>query len=99
MAYSVNAPGSLSCAVMYFTPSILELAGFHNKRTALLVAMLPAGVNALGTVAGAFAIDRAGRRCVGNPCEGHCRAADAGFASSVGNSQWLAMHVIASTPS
>ncbi|KAK9802634.1 hypothetical protein WJX73_008174 [Symbiochloris irregularis] len=48
--------------VMYFTPSILELAGFHNKRTALLVAMLPAGVNALGTVAGAFAIDRMGRR-------------------------------------
>ena len=47
---------------MYFTPSILELAGFHNKRTALLVAMLPAGVNAAGTVVGAFAIDRAGRR-------------------------------------
>jgi Sugar (and other) transporter len=38
--------------VMYFTPAILELAGFQDKRTALLMAMLPAGVNATGTVAG-----------------------------------------------
>ena len=53
--------------VMYFTPSILELAGFHDKRTALLVAMLPAGVNALGTVAGGYAIERAGRRWAPNP--------------------------------
>lgn len=49
-------------AVMYFTPSILELAGFHNKRTALLVAMLPAAVNAAGSIAGAYLIDRTGRR-------------------------------------
>lgn len=51
---------------MYFTPSILELAGFRNKRTALLVALLPAGVNAAGTVVGALAIDHAGRRW--GPC-------------------------------
>ncbi len=28
--------------VMYYTPAILELAGFHDKRSALLIAMLPA---------------------------------------------------------
>ncbi|GAB4816004.1 hypothetical protein N2152v2_003050 [Parachlorella kessleri] len=46
--------------VMYYTPAILELAGFHNKQTALLWALLPAGVNALGTVVGMFCIDRQG---------------------------------------
>ncbi|EIE20094.1 general substrate transporter [Coccomyxa subellipsoidea C-169] len=48
--------------VMYYTPVILELAGLHDKRTALLVAMAPAAVNALGTVVGMVAIDRCGRR-------------------------------------
>ena len=28
--------------VMYYTPAILELAGFRDKRSALLIAMLPA---------------------------------------------------------
>ncbi len=27
---------------MYYTPAILELAGFRDKRSALLIAMLPA---------------------------------------------------------
>ncbi|CAL8471078.1 g10620 [Coccomyxa elongata] len=48
--------------VMYYTPVILELAGVHNKRTALLVAMAPAAVNALGTVVGMVSIDKCGRR-------------------------------------
>ena len=29
--------------VMYYTPAILELAGFRDKRSALLIALLPAG--------------------------------------------------------
>ncbi|KAK9829082.1 hypothetical protein WJX72_003793 [[Myrmecia] bisecta] len=48
--------------VMYYTPAILELAGFHDKRTALLVAMGPAAVNAVGTLLGMWHIDRCGRR-------------------------------------
>ncbi|BDA45323.1 probable inositol transporter 2 [Coccomyxa sp. Obi] len=48
--------------VMYYTPVILELAGVHNKRTALLVAMAPAAVNALGTAVGMVTIDKCGRR-------------------------------------
>ncbi len=48
---------------MYYTPAILQLAGVTNKRTALLVALFPAAVNAGGTLVGMAAIDRCGRRC------------------------------------
>ena len=47
---------------MYYTPTILSLAGITNNRTALLVAMGPALVNAAGTVIGMIHIDRTGRR-------------------------------------
>ena len=45
----------------YFTPSLLQLAGVGNQ-TALLLAMLPALTNALGTLVGMRVIDRCGRR-------------------------------------
>ena len=48
--------------VMYFAPSILALAGFSSPRSAVLVAMAPAAVNALGTIVGMRLIDRLGRR-------------------------------------
>uniref|UniRef100_A0A061R4J4 MFS transporter, SP family, solute carrier family 2 (Myo-inositol transporter), member 13 n=1 Tax=Tetraselmis sp. GSL018 TaxID=582737 RepID=A0A061R4J4_9CHLO len=48
--------------VMYFTPAILEMAGFRDKRQQLLAAMLPAGTNAAGTLVGLYTIDRFGRR-------------------------------------
>jgi Sugar (and other) transporter len=48
--------------VMYYTPAILQLAGVTDKRTALLVALIPAAVNAGGTLVGMAAIDRCGRR-------------------------------------
>lgn len=48
--------------VMYYTPAILALAGFRDKRTALLVAMLPAAVNSVGTLVGMWQIDKCGRR-------------------------------------
>ena len=49
--------------IMYFAPSILGLAGFQSPRSAVLASVLPAAVNALGTVVGMRLIDRAGRRC------------------------------------
>lgn len=49
-------------ALQYYTPAILELAGFRDNRTALLVAMLPAAVNSLGTLIGMWQIDKCGRR-------------------------------------
>lgn len=48
--------------VMYFAPSILGLAGFQSPRSAVLASVLPAAVNALGTVVGMRLIDQAGRR-------------------------------------
>lgn len=48
--------------VMYYSPSIMELAGFAAHRTALLLSLVVAAVNALGTVAGIVLIDRSGRR-------------------------------------
>ena len=52
---------------MYYTPAILQLAGIKHKRTALLVALVPAAVNAGGTLVGMAAIDRYGRRSVKVP--------------------------------
>eukprot|EP00210_Caulerpa_lentillifera_P001632 g1570.t1 len=48
--------------VMYYTPSILEIAGFVDKQQALLFSIFPALVNALGTLVGMWCIDRYGRR-------------------------------------
>ncbi|KAL4447774.1 hypothetical protein ABPG75_004993 [Micractinium tetrahymenae] len=47
--------------VMYFTPTILQLAGVP-KQAALLLALVPSATNALGTLVGLRAIDRHGRR-------------------------------------
>lgn len=38
--------------VMYYSPSIVELAGFASHQTALLLSLITSGLNALGTVVG-----------------------------------------------
>ncbi|KAL2622188.1 hypothetical protein R1flu_002393 [Riccia fluitans] len=48
--------------VMYYAPSIVELAGYASHQTALLLSLIVSGMNALGTVAGIIFIDRLGRR-------------------------------------
>lgn len=53
--------------VMYYAPVILEAGGLADKQTALLWSLLPAAVNAAGTVVGMFAIDTFGRRWVLSP--------------------------------
>lgn len=47
---------------MYYSPTIVQLAGFASHQTALLLSLIVAGMNALGTVAGIILIDRTGRR-------------------------------------
>eukprot|EP00897_Mesotaenium_endlicherianum_P005821 jgi/Mesen1/5267/ME000263S04384 len=47
---------------MYYSPTIVELAGFASHRTALLLSVGVAATNALGSVAGILLIDRCGRR-------------------------------------
>ncbi|KAJ7298537.1 hypothetical protein O6H91_Y555500 [Diphasiastrum complanatum] len=48
--------------VMYYSPSIVEQAGFASHQTALLLSLIVAGMNALGTIVGIVLIDRVGRR-------------------------------------
>eukprot|EP00250_Pteridium_aquilinum_P001275 c11487_g1_i1 orf=291-2012(+) len=48
--------------VMYYSPSIVQMAGYASNRVALLLSLLVAGANALGTIAGMYLIERAGRR-------------------------------------
>jgi SP family myo-inositol transporter-like MFS transporter 13 len=37
---------------MYYSPSIVELAGFASHQTALLLSLIVSGLNALGTIVG-----------------------------------------------
>lgn len=48
--------------MMYYSPTIVELAGFASHQTALLLSSSVAAMNAVGTVAGIVLIDRKGRK-------------------------------------
>eukprot|EP00249_Psilotum_nudum_P023812 c28990_g1_i1 orf=286-2043(-) len=48
--------------VMYYSPSIVQLAGFASNNTALLLSLIVAGMNTLGTIVGIYLIDRTGRK-------------------------------------
>ncbi|KAI4334720.1 hypothetical protein L6164_013432 [Bauhinia variegata] len=48
--------------VMYYSPTIIEMAGFHSNEIALLLSLIVSGLNAAGTVLGIYLIDYAGRR-------------------------------------
>lgn len=47
---------------MYYSPSIVQMAGYASNSVALLLSLVVAGANALGTIAGMYFIERAGRR-------------------------------------
>ncbi|RDY03900.1 Inositol transporter 1 [Mucuna pruriens] len=48
--------------VMYYSPTIVQMAGFHSNELALLLSLIVAGMNAAGTILGIYLIDHAGRR-------------------------------------
>ncbi|GKC34511.1 probable inositol transporter 2, partial [Tanacetum coccineum] len=48
--------------VMYYSPTIVQLAGIASNRTALLLSLVIAGLNALGSVVSIYFIDRIGRK-------------------------------------
>lgn len=48
--------------VMYYSPTIVQLAGFASNRTALLLSLVTSGLNAFGSIISIYFIDRLGRK-------------------------------------
>ncbi|KAG6582016.1 Inositol transporter 1, partial [Cucurbita argyrosperma subsp. sororia] len=48
--------------VMYYSPTIVQMAGFHSNELALLLSLIIAAMNAAGTVLGIYLIDHVGRK-------------------------------------
>ncbi|KAF5475109.1 hypothetical protein F2P56_006951 [Juglans regia] len=48
--------------VMYYSPTIFQLAGIASNRTALLLSLVTAGLNACGSIVSIYFIDRTGRK-------------------------------------
>ncbi|KAK1294425.1 Inositol transporter 1 [Acorus calamus] len=48
--------------VMYYSPTIVQMAGFSSNQLALLLSLIVAAMNAMGTIVGIYFIDRFGRR-------------------------------------
>ncbi|XP_061360183.1 inositol transporter 1-like [Gastrolobium bilobum] len=48
--------------VMYYSPTIVQMAGFQSNELALMLSLIVAGMNAAGTVLGIYLIDHAGRK-------------------------------------
>ncbi|XP_021752602.1 inositol transporter 1-like [Chenopodium quinoa] len=48
--------------VMYYSPTIVQMAGFSSNQLALLISLIVAAMNAAGTVLGIYLIDHMGRR-------------------------------------
>lgn len=49
-------------AIIYYTPTILQMAGFNSAKTAILATLLVGGVNLVVTIVALFLLDRVGRR-------------------------------------
>uniref|UniRef100_A0A5B7B2L1 Putative inositol transporter 1 n=2 Tax=Davidia involucrata TaxID=16924 RepID=A0A5B7B2L1_DAVIN len=48
--------------VMYYSPTIVQMAGFSSNQLAILLSLIVAAMNAIGTVLGIYLIDHFGRR-------------------------------------
>ncbi|TYI27623.1 hypothetical protein ES332_A05G190000v1 [Gossypium tomentosum] len=48
--------------VMYYSPMIVQFAGFASNKTAMALSLVTSGLNALGSVVSMFFVDRYGRR-------------------------------------
>ncbi|KAK1556632.1 hypothetical protein Q3G72_009162 [Acer saccharum] len=48
--------------VMYYSPTIIQLAGFASNQTALLLSLVIAGLNAFGSIISVYFVDRSGRK-------------------------------------
>jgi MFS transporter, SP family, galactose:H+ symporter len=48
--------------IIYYTPTILQMGGYHSASTAILATVLVGGVNLVATIVSLFLLDRVGRR-------------------------------------
>lgn len=48
--------------VMYYSPTIVQLAGFASNKTALALSLITSGLNAVGSIVSMFFVDKFGRR-------------------------------------
>lgn len=48
--------------VLYYSPTIVQLAGFASNKTAIALSLITAGLNAVGTIISMLFVDRCGRR-------------------------------------
>ncbi|RDX94135.1 putative inositol transporter 2, partial [Mucuna pruriens] len=48
--------------VMYYSPTIVQLAGFASNRVALLLSLVTAGLNAFGSILSIYFVDKTGRK-------------------------------------
>ncbi|XP_057748525.1 probable inositol transporter 2 [Arachis stenosperma] len=48
--------------VMYYSPTIVQLAGFASNRTAMLLSLITSGLNAFGSILSIYFVDKAGRK-------------------------------------
>lgn len=48
--------------VMYYSPTIVQLAGFASNQTALALSLVTSGLNAMGSIVSIYFIDRTGRK-------------------------------------
>ncbi|CAL0324872.1 unnamed protein product [Lupinus luteus] len=48
--------------VMYYSPTIVQLAGFASNKTALLLSLITSGLNAFGSILSIYFIDKTGRK-------------------------------------
>lgn len=48
--------------VMYYSPTIVQLAGYASNVTALLLSLVTAGLNAFGSIVSIYFVDRTGRK-------------------------------------
>lgn len=50
--------------VMYYSPTIVQLAGIASNSTAMALSLITSGLNALGSIVSMMLVDRKGRRCM-----------------------------------
>ncbi|KAG4911363.1 hypothetical protein GLYMA_20G246500v4 [Glycine max] len=48
--------------IMYYSPTIIQMAGFKSNQSALFLSLIVSGMNAAGTILGIYLIDLAGRK-------------------------------------